>query len=191
MPAKGAPQAGCRDRIDLKNANFYSRRHYNGAWCVTFYAYYFEKDVALESGLGGHTHDWENIAVWTKGEYVSASQHKGYEIKERKDVRFSADGHPLLVYHNDGASTRNFRFATEGDEKRPENHMGVFWRSMLVGWNEGYRGYEGFPGDELRERLMGKSWGGASLAIRDGKFAENIKKAKPKAVVFDAERDFA
>ncbi|KAK3343621.1 necrosis inducing protein [Lasiosphaeria hispida] len=159
MEPKGSGQGGCRDEVDLDKANVYSRRHCSGDWCVAIYDYYFEKDVALSTDTGGHRHDWEHIAVWTRGstvEYVAASAHGGYHVKSRKDVLFSYDQdgeHPLMVYHKDGASTHAFRFATAKDVAKVENRKGVFWRGILVGW-------EGFPNVGLRDALMGHNWGG-------------------------------
>ncbi|KAK4446289.1 necrosis inducing protein-domain-containing protein [Podospora aff. communis PSN243] len=189
MKPSGAFSGGCRDESDLDNSNVYSRSRCNGDWCVTIYDYYFEKDTSQTSGVGGHRHDWEHVAVWTNGgsiEYVATSAHGGYTVKSRKDVLFHGDqggAHPLVVYHKDGGFTHAFRFANGKDVERPENHKGVFWRGALVGW-------EGYP-DGLRDQLVEYEWEGpAAMAITDEKFADEIKKAKPKGLVFDEERDF-
>ncbi|KAK0620544.1 necrosis inducing protein-domain-containing protein [Immersiella caudata] len=190
MKPSGALSGGCRSESDLDNSNVYSRRRCNADWCVTMYDYYFEKDTSQTSGVGGHKHDWEHIAVWTRDgriEYVAASAHGGYKVTQRDDVFFNSDQggeHPLIVYHKDSVFTHAFRFANKKDVEKPENHKGVFWRGTLVGW-------EGFPEVGIREALVAHEWEGpAAMAISDENFAGEIQKAKPKGLVFDETRDF-
>ena len=76
------------------------------------------------------------------------------------------------MYHKDGVATHAFRFATQKDVDKPENHKGAFWRSPLVSWGM-------FPSTELRDKLTGHDWGKASLAISDKNFAGNIGRALP------------
>jgi hypothetical protein len=152
----------CRDKTDLDNTNAYSRQRCNQGWCVYLYDYYFEKDVSVENVIdaGGHTHDWEHIAVWVQNDeakWVSASQHGKYVVKPAGDVRWDEDPvtkaktHPKLVYSKDGGFTHFFRFATAGDEPT-ENHYTPSWRrSALVSYN-------GFPGT-LRDQLFNHDFG--------------------------------
>ncbi|MCX5174406.1 NPP1 family protein [Streptomyces virginiae] len=166
--------ADCRDQSDLDNSNAYARQRCNSGWCVYLYDYYFEKDVAVEHwpDAGGHVHDWEHIAVWVQNDqakWVSASQHGGYEIKAADDVVWDGT-HPKLVYHKDGASTHNFRFASSGDEP-PENHYHRWIRSPLVSYN-------GFPSG-LRDKLFDHDFDHASIAIKDSSYPSDLKAAIP------------
>lgn len=74
------------------------------------YAYYFEKDVAVQhvSDVGGHRHDWEHIIVFVKdgkAKIVACSIHKDYDTrKDMGSVRWDGT-HPKIVYHKDGGST--------------------------------------------------------------------------------------
>ncbi|WP_328786404.1 MULTISPECIES: NPP1 family protein [unclassified Streptomyces] len=173
--------ADCRDQSDLDNSNAYARQRCNSGWCVYLYDYYFEKDVAVEHwpDAGGHVHDWEHIAVWVQNDqakWVSASQHGGYEIKAADDVLWDGT-HPKLVYHKDGASTHNFRFASSGDEP-PENHYHRWMRSPLVSSN-------GFPSG-LRDKLFDHDFDHASIAIKDSSYPSDLKNAM---FPFDYTRD--
>ncbi|WKD30886.1 NPP1 family protein [Streptomyces xanthophaeus] len=166
--------ADCRDQSDLDNSNAYARQRCNSGWCVYLYDYYFEKDVATElwQDAGGHVHDWEHIAVWVQNDqakWVSASQHGNYEIKAAGDVLWDGT-HPKLVYHKDGASTHNFRFASSGDEP-PENHHHRWIRSPLVSYN-------GFPRG-LRDKLFAHDFDHATIAIKDSSYPGDLKGAMP------------
>lgn len=166
---------GCRDLSDLDNNNVYVRSRCNNNWCAHVYAYYFEKDVAVQhvSDVGGHRHDWEHIIVFVEGgndgRIVAVSQHSDYDTKNYGDVRLDGE-HPKVVYNKDGGSTHDFRFANEDDDNI-ENAKDVWFRGALVDYNTG------FPGD-TRNTLMTHDFGSASLAIRDSKFKENIDHAR-------------
>lgn len=173
----------CRDESDLRNNNVYSRQRCNNGWCAYVYGYYFEKDVALANFLDpGHRHDWEHIQVWVKdgkAEYVSASQHGGFEIKKASDVRWEGE-RPKMVYHKDGVSTHAFRFGN-ADDDRIENHLGVWFRGALVSWN-------GFPGN-TRNLLAAHDFGSANWALKDGSFQGSLDRGKPAGITFDTGRD--
>ena len=182
-----SPSSDCRDASDLANNNVYARTRCNpGGWCVHLYDYYFEKDVSLPYFLdvGGHTHDWEHIAVWTlngSAQWVAASQHGNYEIRSASGVRWQGE-HPKMVYHKDGVSTHCFRFADAADEAI-ENHRGVWFRGDLVSYN-------GFPSVELRTRLFTWDFGQATIAIRDDTFAGNIVRSKYGGIPFNENLDY-
>ncbi|MGW2036223.1 NPP1 family protein [Streptomyces sp. NPDC001761] len=165
--------ADCHDKSDLDNTNAYSRQRCNLGWCIYLYDYYFEKDVAADdSDIGGHTHDWEHVAVWVKddqAEYVATSAHGEYHVHPASDVRWDGT-HPKVVYQKDGASTHNFRLANEGDEP-PENDYHTWRRPALVSYN-------GFP-NGLREKLFAADFGHATMGIKDSAFPSNIEKATP------------
>ncbi|KAI1858407.1 uncharacterized protein JN550_012691 [Neoarthrinium moseri] len=171
----GAKNGHCRDKSDLDNNNVYSRARCNNGWCAYLYGYYFEKDQSVDGSCGvGHKNDWEHIVVWVKdGEsmpaYVAASQHKGWEVKAGKDVRFQ-DTHPKMVYHQDGGLTHDFRFANEADDK-VENHNGAWFFGDLVS-------YLGFPSTEIRDKMLNNDWGAALPDLKDGVFSGKLNDAK-------------
>lgn len=116
-----APEAGCRDAVDLENNNVYARSRCNNGWCGHMYGYYFEKD---KSTYDSHRHDWEHIVVWTQNDkpmYVAASAHGPYDIRSWDDVTKHGDTHPKIVYHKNGILTHAFRFEKPGGEF-PKNH---------------------------------------------------------------------
>lgn len=143
------------------------------------YAGYFEKDQAtLGPAAIGHTHDWEHVVVWVLGDqvqYVSVSQHSGYQVAARSAVRFDGT-HPKIVYHKDGVSTHCFRFASGNDEP-PENATGGWFFPRLVGWN-------GYPAG-YRDKLIGADFGSATLKIDDGDLPYALDRAKPSGISFD------
>jgi hypothetical protein len=166
----------CRDESDLDNNNVYVRTRCNNGWCAFLYDYYFEKDVGSPGVIGpagGHTHDWEHIAVFVKdgegAKVVAVSQHGDYETRWADELRWHEDTHVKVVYHKDGGSTHCFRFAGEGDDKI-ENHKGVWFFGPLVD-------YYGMP-VELRKKLMSHDFGSASIGIKDDSFKSNLDKAR-------------
>ncbi|MFJ4323125.1 NPP1 family protein [Streptomyces tricolor] len=169
----------CHDSAQLANANTYAREKCNNGWCAVMYASYFEKDQAtLGPAAIGHTHDWEHVVVWVKDDtvqYVSVSQHSGYQVAARSAVRFDGT-HPKIVYHKDGASTHCFRFAGAGDEP-PENATGGWFYPRLVGWN-------GYPAG-YREKLLGADFGAATIKIKDGDFGYALARSMPSGIPFD------
>ncbi|KAI8666419.1 hypothetical protein NCS57_00866500 [Fusarium keratoplasticum] len=130
------PQDDCRESSRLKNANVYSRSRCNHGWCAVMYEYYFEKDQVVWGSLaGGHTHDWENVIVFAKGDEVkkvAPSCHGGYG-GSTDSPRLGGDTHPKVVYHKDGGSTHCMRMANEGDDD-VENYTEDWVTSPLVGW---------------------------------------------------------
>ncbi|MFF1451275.1 NPP1 family protein [Streptomyces sp. NPDC058274] len=169
----------CHDPAQLNNANTYSRSKCNNGWCAVMYASYFEKDQAtLGPAAIGHTHDWEHVIVWINNnqvQYVSVSQHSSYALAAAADVRFDGT-HPKIVYHKDGVSTHDFRFANTNDEP-PENATGGWFFPRLVGW-------EGYPAG-YRDKLMNANFGEATIKIKDGSFNDNLSYAKPSGISFD------
>ncbi|WAO91981.1 Hypothetical protein NCS54_00946800 [Fusarium falciforme] len=165
----------CRDIEDLDNNNVYVRTRCNNHWCGYLYDYYFERDQSVQGVIsGGHRHDWEHIAVFTKDnegvQVVAASAHGDYDTKKAGDVRFHEDTHAKIVYHKDGGSTHAFRFASEEDDEI-ENHKGYWFVGPLVNW-------EGFPSGEIRDKLMNHDFGDANVGIKDGSFKANLDRAR-------------
>ena len=137
MACTSSPQGGCRDEWDLDNNQVYSRSRCNNGWCAHLYAYYFEKDFDKCGLAGGHTHDWEHVVVWTKGDegkFVGVSAHGEYDVRAWSNVRRDGDTHAKVVYHLGGAlgtRTHSFRFANSDDD-RIENHKGRWFVSYAV-----------------------------------------------------------
>lgn len=169
----------CRDSAQLANANTYSREKCNNDWCAVVYASYFEKDQAtLGPAAIGHTHDWEHVVVWINDnqvKYVSVSQHNTYQVAASSSVRFDGT-HPKIVYHKDGVSTHDFRFANGNDEPA-ENATGGWFFPRLVGWN-------GYP-EGYRDKLMNADFGSATIKITDGTFNSTLANSKPAGIPFD------
>ena len=102
---KDCPATKCRARDRLDNLNVYSRARCNNGICGIMYEYYFEKDQNV-CGFGsvGHTHEWENIIVFTRGDQVirvSPSSHGKHE-QAINNPRLLDGTKPKLVYHKEG-----------------------------------------------------------------------------------------
>ncbi|KAI1823960.1 secreted protein [Xylaria intraflava] len=171
----GAKNGHCHDLSDLQNNNVYSRARCNNGWCGYIYGYYFEKDQSIDGSCGvGHKNDWEHIAVWVQDgqdmpAYVGVSQHGDYVVKAAADVRFDG-AHPKVVYNQDGILTHDFRFANEDDDNI-ENATGAWFYGDLVS-------YDGFPTDDLRDKMLNNDWGAALPDIREGVFEGKLEAAK-------------
>ncbi|MEV0082827.1 NPP1 family protein [Saccharopolyspora sp. NPDC050642] len=181
LKPSGALDGNCHDQSDLDNTNSYSRAKCDdNGWCAYLYDLYFEKDQALGGvdDIFGHRHDIEHVVVWVhddEAKYVSTSAHGNYSTRPASEVSWEGN-HPKIVYHKDGASTHCFRLA--GRDEQPENHYGTWQYPDLVSWNN-------FP-PGIRDKLTGADFGSASLAIKDGAFEQNLEKAKPAEVEFNA-----
>ncbi|MER6224480.1 NPP1 family protein [Streptomyces sp. 900105755] len=169
----------CHDYAQLANANTYSREKCNNGWCAVMYASYFEKDQATYGPLAiGHRHDWEHVIVWIQNnqvQYVSVSQHSSYLVQPASAIRFDGT-HPKIVYHKDGLSTHDFRFANSNDDP-PENVTGGWFFPRLVGW-------DGYPAG-YRDKLMNADFGEATIKIKDGSFNANLGYSMPSGISFD------
>ncbi|KAI0013875.1 secreted protein [Xylariaceae sp. FL0662B] len=176
----------CRDASDLENNNVYSRARCNNGWCAHFFDYYFEKDVAIADFPfdPGHRNDWEHIVVFVhndEAKVVAVSQHGDYETKNASEVRWDGT-HPKTVYHKDGVSTHNFRFANSDDDNI-ENHSGAWFYGDLVS-------YRGFPSAAIRDKLLSHDFGSASIGFKDSSFKSHLDKARGDYVVgFDSGKD--
>lgn len=181
LKPSGALNGNCHDQSDLDNTNSYSRAKCNdNGWCAYLYDLYFEKDQALDGvdDAFGHRHDIEHVVVWVhqgEAKYVSTSAHGNYDKHPGSEVAWEGT-HPKIVYHKDGASTHCFRLANH--DEQPENHYGTWQYPDLVSWDN-------FPSG-IREELTGADFGKASLGIEDGAFEQNLEKARPEEVPFNA-----
>ncbi|WP_394833717.1 NPP1 family protein [Pendulispora rubella] len=179
----GVNESGhCHDRAQLDNANHYSRGKCNNGWCGIVYANYFEKDQ-VAAGPAAHRHDWEHVVVWinqgaNQVQYVSVSQHSGYETRDRSRIRFDGS-HPKIVYHKDGPRSHAFRFANESDD-RIENVTGHWFYPWLVD-------YSRWPSTGLRDTLMNSNFGAATIKItdKDDRFKNALRSSKPGGIPFN------
>ncbi|MFV1873602.1 MAG: NPP1 family protein [Oleiphilus sp.] len=146
-------------------------------YCGHIYALYFEKDQLFNYFGGGHRHDWEHAAVWTKNGVVTHgtySSHGNQTTKPASQLPF--EGNNLkIVYHKDGVTTHAFRFAKTNEYA--ENPYGSFITPTIVSWYE-MEG-DGLSNSQMRSRLNSFDYGSAVLPVKDSKFLNNINNGKP------------
>ncbi|KAI1631624.1 necrosis inducing protein [Biscogniauxia mediterranea] len=141
------PSEDCRDASDLDNNSVYSRQRRNNGWCAYLYDYYFEKDVVVPyaADAGGPPPRLGTLPCSCRTTRRSMSASRS-----------------MAVYHKDGGTTHNFRFANEDDDNI-ENDKGVWFLGALVLYN-------GFPSDAVRDAMVNNDWGHASVAIKSASF---------------------
>ncbi|KAF3004616.1 hypothetical protein E8E14_008605 [Neopestalotiopsis sp. 37M] len=159
----------CRDSSYLENNNVYVRSSCTdrgGGWCGYMYAYYFEKDVAVEHAVDliGHRHDWEFVAVVThRGDlnHIVMSNNRPHGAALYPDSTFPAvnNTHAKVVYHKLGGGTHSFRPARFWEQ--PENHLGEWYAGALVDYDKG------FPSLEVRDKLLDHHWRGLEMPLRE------------------------
>jgi hypothetical protein len=143
-------------------------------YCSHFYALYFEVD---HSTFGGHRHDWEYAAIWTKNGAIthgSVSVHGRLETKAASDLPFE-NGHMKVVYHQDGLSTHAMRFA--GRNEIAENPYGRFVTPTLTSWDSLYG--EGIDNKTMIAKLNNFDYGSANVPGKDSDFLDDINRFKP------------
>jgi len=146
-------------------------------YCGHFYALYFEKDQLFNYFGGGHRHDWEHAAVWTKNGVVthgSYSAHGDLYTKVASELPFE-NGHLKIVYHKDGVTTHALRFAKSNEVA--ENPYGSFLTPTIISWYQ-VTG-DGLSNSEMRSRLNSYDYGSASIPMKDSNFLNNINTGKP------------
>ena len=146
-------------------------------YCGHIYALYFEKDQVFNYFGGGHRHDWEHAAVWTKNGVVTHgtySSHGNQTTKPAAELPFE-NGHLKIVYHKDGILTHAFRFAKSNEYA--ENPYGSFLTPTIVSWYQVVG--DGLSNADMRSRLNSFDYGSATLPIKDSKFLNNINDGKP------------
>jgi len=178
------PASNCRETWMLARQNVYSRQRCNNGYCIYLYAYYFTKDTSgiTTADAGGHTNDWEHVAVWVRISdgvvvAVGASAHGAYDVRspsasDKYRSVIMEGGRPKIVYHKDGVGTHAFRFASGNDEVA-ENAYEIWLRAPLVGHN-------GWPSQTLRNLVHTKDYGSASFGLKDSTFNKEITAALPK-----------
>lgn len=172
----------CRDSRFLDTSNTLHRhackQHNGDLYCGHFYSLYFEKDQVINYWGGGHRHDWEHAAVFTKNGEVthgSYSAHGDTFTKAAADLPFEGN-HLKIVYHKDGVLTHAMRFAKLPVEVA-ENPYGSFVTPTIVSW-------QSVVGDNidnagLRLRLNQYNYGSASIPVKDSNFLSNLNEARP------------
>ncbi len=148
-------------------------------YCGHIYSLYFEKDQLFNYFGGGHRHDWEHAAVWTKNGVVTHgtySSHGNQTTKPASELPFE-NGHLKIVYHKDGITTHAFRFAKNNEYA--ENPYGSFLTPTIVSWYQ-MEG-DGLSNADMRSRLNTYDYGSATLPIKDSKFLNNINNGKPSS----------
>jgi len=156
-------------------------------YCVHFYALYFEKDQATILG-GGHRHDWEYVAIWTKNEektHASYSAHGDLYTEEVAKLDKTESGRIKFVYHKDGVLTHAMRFSSDGEVA--ENPYGIFFAPVIVSWYEVIG--DDVSNSEMRRLFNSFDYGSASIPLKDSKFLTNINTNLPNGYPIFTDED--
>ncbi len=146
-------------------------------YCAHFYALYFEKDQLFDYIGGGHRHDWEHAAIWTKNGVVthgSYSAHGDLFTKPASELPFQGK-HLKIVYHKDGVTTHALRFAKSNEVA--ENPYGSFLTPTITSWYQ-LTG-DGLTNQQMRNRLNSYDYGSASIPMKDSNFLNNVNSNLP------------
>lgn len=165
--------------------------------CAHLFELYFEKDQAVGlSFLGGHRHDVETVIVWTGkingqdafASHASVSAHGKFTTRRLDEIQIQG-GHPMVVYHKDGAGTHAFRFANAQDKAKVEflGNWGEFYAPDIISH---YAAIPAWDNDEwlryqanrnYRLTLESSNFGSASFKTRnDGEILNNANSAMPR-----------
>ncbi len=172
---------GCRKSDFLNYSNtlhrYMCKNSSGDQYCVHFYSLYFMKDQIISNVGGGHRHDWEHAAVWTKNGTVthgSYSAHGDLNTKPASELPFE-NGHLKIVYHKDGGLTHALRFAKSNETA--ENPYGYWVLPPLVSWYT-VTG-DGVSNSEMRNKMNSYNYGSATIPMKDGNFVGNVNNYKP------------
>jgi len=180
LAASGSITGGCRASNFLQTSNTLHRQACvssgSDVYCGHFYALYFLKDQATVFG-GGHRHDWEHAAIWTKNGVVT---HGGYSAHGKLynaaiGSLSTQNGHLKIVYHKDGVTTHALRFATNGETA--ENAYGSFVTPAITSWMA-LKG-DGLNNAQMRAKLNAFNYGSATIPLKDSNFLSNLNTYKP------------
>ncbi|WP_440053687.1 NPP1 family protein [Pseudoalteromonas sp. T1lg65] len=181
LKTSGSLGGSCRDNSFLQTSNTLHRYACKdtdqGQFCAHFYALYFKKDQLFPYFGGGHRHDWEYAAVWTKDGLVthgSYSAHGDLYSKPANELPFEG-GHLKIVYHKDGILTHAMRFAKSNEVA--ENAYGRFVTPPIISWYE--MTGDALTNQALRDRLNSYDYGSATIPLKDSRFLTNINRFKP------------
>lgn len=178
----GSITGGCRATSFLDYSNTLHRyaciTSGSDTYCGHFYALYFLKDQ-ISALDGGHRHDWEYAAIWTKNGVVT---HGGYSAHgdlyntEAASLPMQ-NGHMKIVYHKDGVLTHAMRLAKSGDTA--ENPYSAFVTPLIISWYE-FKS-EGLSNATMRANLDAFDYGSAIIPLRDDNFLSNLNTYKPSS----------
>lgn len=181
LAASGSITGGCRKNNFMDYANTLHRHACitsgSDVYCGHFYALYFLKDQATVFG-GGHRHDWEHAAVWTRNGVVT---HAGYSAHgdlfnvAAASLPLDSNGHVKIVYHKDGVTTHAMRMAKVNEVA--ENGYGQFVTPAIVSWYE-VKG-DGLTNEQMRSRLNSYDYGSGTIPMRDNNFLSNLNTYRP------------
>ncbi|ALU42636.1 NPP1 family protein [Pseudoalteromonas rubra] len=181
LKTSGSLGGNCRDNQFLNTSNTVHRHACKeteqGRFCGHFYAMYFKKDQVFPYFGGGHRHDWEYAAVWTKDGQVthgSYSAHGDLYTKPANELPFE-NGHLKIVYHKDGILTHAFRFAKSNEVA--ENGYNRFVTPNIISWYT--MSGDGIDNQGLRNKLNLYDYGSATLPVKDSRFLTNLNRFKP------------
>lgn len=173
----GSITGGCR-RVDFMNYSNTLHRYAcidsgGSRYCGHFFALYMLKDQISALG-GGHRHDWEHAAVWTRDGVVT---HAGYSAHGKLYNAAAAslpmqNSHVKIVYHKDGVATHALRFASAGEAA--ENPYSQFVLPALTSWHT-LRGAS-LDNAAMRSRLNTFNYGSATIPMKDSNFLVNLNK---------------
>lgn len=183
LKTSGAINGSCHDAgfLDISNTLHRYACIQSGAnnFCAHIYDMYFEKDQAVHgSGLGGHRHDWETVAIWQKDGNIT---HASYSCHGDMYTRTFSDSpkegnHVKFVYHKDGGSTHCFRFAKDNNEPA-ENHYGYWVTPAITSWYE-LKG-DNVSNHDMRAKLNSFDYGSASIKVKDSSYLSFLNRWKP------------
>ena len=183
LKTSGTITGDCRSGNFLLTSNtmhrYVCKTSGNDEYCGHIYSLYFEKDQLFHYVGGGHRHDWEHAAVWTKNGVVTHgtySSHGNQITKSAAEVPFE-NGRLKIVYHKDGITTHALRFAK--NDEYAENPYGSFLTPTIVSWYE-MEG-DGISNATMRALLNSFDYGSAVLPIKDDRFLGNINEGKPSS----------
>lgn len=181
LKTSGRITGDCRDNQFLNTSNtvhrYACKTTTSGEYCGHFYALYFKKDQVFDYFGGGHRHDWEYAAVWTRDGIVthgSYSAHGDLFTKPANELPFE-NGHLKIVYHKDGILTHALRFAKSNEIA--ENNYYRFVTPAIISWYK--MAGDGISNTELREKLNQYDYGSATLPVKDSRFLNNLNRFKP------------
>ena len=181
LNTSGSITGGCRSGNFLLLSNtlhrYACKLSAGDQYCVNFYALYFEKDQLFNWFGGGHRHDWEHAAVWTKNGVVthgSYSAHGDLFTDAASNLPFE-NGHLKIVYHKDGITTHALRFAKNNEVA--ENPYGAFITPTIISWHE-LEG-DGVSNAQMRHLLNSYDYGSATIPMKDNNFLSNINDYLP------------
>lgn len=178
----GSITGGCRASNFLNTSNTLHRhacvRSGSDVYCGHFYALYFLKDQVSVFG-GGHRHDWEHAAIWTKNGVVTHGGYSAHGKLYNQDIATldKQNGHMKIVYHKDGVATHAMRFAKAGEVA--ENAYGQFVAPNLISWKALWG--DGLSNAQVRAKLNAFDYGSATIPLKDSNFLGNLNTYKPSS----------